>query len=99
MLQRMWMFRLFLIGMTLLSSVTDVAAPRVVEKLDIAPVWAGDPVGFDFITHGQQQFVAFYDAQRRLTVACRSLDSNRWTFQVLPTSVGWDSHNYICMAI
>lgn len=74
-------------------------APRIIEKLDIAPVWAGHTVGFDLLTHKDHQFVAYYDADRRMTVAWRKLDSQQWSFKVLPTSVVWDSHNYITMAI
>jgi hypothetical protein len=78
---------------------TAVAEPRVVETIDVAPVWAGHPVAFALLTHAPQQFVAFYDANRRMTVASRPLDSQRWTFQVLPSTVGWDSHNASEMAI
>ena len=74
-------------------------AASVNESIDVAPVWAGHPVGFALLTHGQKQFVGFYDAQRRMTIASRELDSEQWTFQVLPTSVGWDSHNNIVMTL
>lgn len=70
-----------------------------IETLDIAPVWSGHPVGFDLVTHGDHQFVAFYDAQRRMTVAWRTVDSRQWSFHVLPSSVGWDSHNYLRLAV
>jgi len=43
--------------------------------------------------------VAYYDAQHRMTVAARTLDSDQWQYQVLPSAVGWDSHNYIVMAL
>lgn len=67
--------------------------------LDIAPVWAGHPVGFALLTDPQHQYVAFYDAERRMTVGQRNLDADAWTFTILPMSVGWDSHNYITMAL
>ncbi|NIA13791.1 MAG: hypothetical protein GWP08_06885 [Nitrospiraceae bacterium] len=76
-----------------------VAQTPGVETIDIAPVWAGHPVGFCLITHGGQQFAAYYDAERRLTVASRTLDSAVWQKAVLPERVGWDSHNYVTMAI
>ena len=79
------------------AATTAPAPPRVVKVIDVAPVWSGHPVGFALLTHGDTQFVGFYDAQRRMTIGSRALDSDRWTFQVLPTSVGWDSHNYIEM--
>lgn len=72
--------------------------PRVVRVLDISPVWAGHPVGFDLLTSNGRQFVAFYDEQRRMTVAARELKSDRWHLVRLPSEIGWDSHNYITMA-
>ena len=39
---------------------------------------------------GDRQFVAFYDADRQLTVAARTLDSRQWQLVRLPTRVGWD---------
>jgi len=67
--------------------------------LDVAPVWSGHPVGFALLTSGDRQVVGFYDADRRLTVATRSLDERAWTFVPLPRTTGWDSHNSITMAV
>jgi hypothetical protein len=83
---------------------------NVINTLFLASVWSGHPVGFDLLTHGEHQFVAFYDAERRMTVAQRRLDSETWTF-VRPegrmlerrkrstTQLEWDSHNYLTMAL
>lgn len=68
------------------------------EVAEVAPVWAGHPVRFALLTRGDRQFVAFYDAQRQMTVADRSLGSRDWQFTRLPSAVGWDSHNSITMA-
>lgn len=70
-----------------------------VDSLDIAPVWAGHPVGFALLTHAPFQFVAFYDDKRQLTVAQRKLNERQWTFSKLPITTGWDSHNYIALAL
>ena len=72
---------------------------QVVEQLDVAPAWAGHPVTFALITTQTQQFVAYYDAERRMTVASRMLDEARWQYSPLDSRVGWDSHNYLAMAI
>lgn len=83
---------------------------KVLDSIVIAPVWSGHPVGFDLLTYGQNQFVAFYDADRQMTVASRSLDSSTWEFfhpkgkwleerNRLSTTIGWDSHNSLTMAI
>jgi len=79
-----------------LASLAGADAPAV---LDVAPVWSGHPVGFALVTAGDRQCVGFYDADRRLTVAVRSLDEPTWAFVPLPRTTGWDSHNSIAMAV
>ena len=75
------------------------AEPKIVKTLDVSPVWSGHTVGFAMVTQQGRQFVAFYDDQRRMTVAARTLDSQKWTFVRLPSTLGWDSHNYIAMTL
>ncbi len=70
-----------------------------VEKLDLEPVWSAHPVGFCLLTHAPHQFVAYYDAQRRMSVAQRTLGATNWAFTRLPSQLGWDSHNYVTMAL
>ncbi|HXU01637.1 MAG TPA: BNR repeat-containing protein [Polyangia bacterium] len=72
-------------------------AGTIVKVLDIADVWSGHPVGFSLVTTPTRQYVAYYDTNRDMTVAQRALTSDTWTFTRLPTTVGWDSHNYIAM--
>ncbi|NDC53787.1 MAG: hypothetical protein EBZ74_05720 [Planctomycetia bacterium] len=87
--------------------------PRAVATVDVAPAWAGHTVGFALLTHGDRQYVAFYAADRHLTVAARSLGDTTWEFCRLPSRqegpprygrpetsavLGWDSHNSIVMA-
>ena len=74
-------------------------AVTLAETIDIAPVWSGHPVEFALLTQGDQQFVAFYDAQRNMTIAQRTLGDRAFRLTVLPTKVGWDSHNGIEMAV
>ena len=73
--------------------------PKAVRTLDVAPVWSGHPVGFALLTAGQRQLIAFYDAERRMTVGSRGLDETHWQLATLPSVLGWDSHNYIAMAV
>lgn len=99
------------------AAVTQAAAAgpvdEVVGRVDVAPVWAGHPVGFALLTHGERQYVAFYATDRHLTVAVRALGSDTWEFFRLPSEqaepprygtgqtsavLGWDSHNSIVMA-
>jgi hypothetical protein len=74
-------------------------AGTIVKTLDVTDVWSGHPVGFALLTTATYQYAAFYDGQQRMTVAQRPLTSDTWKLVRLPTSVGWDSHNYIAMAI
>jgi putative BNR repeat neuraminidase len=90
----------FLALLLLAGLVSPAAAEvQVKEALDICPVWAGHPVGFCLQTHGNRQFAAFYDADRQMTIAARTLDSKEWRLVRLPTAVVWDSHNSVTMAV
>ena len=75
------------------------AAPTVEDCLPVSQVWSGHPVGFFLLTQDDVQYVAYYDEQRRLTVAQRDLSSRRWKYAVLDSVLGWDSHNYVTMAV
>jgi hypothetical protein len=72
---------------------------QIETSMGIAKVPSGFPVRFCLLTAGKNQYVAYYDKLHRMTVASRPLDSDKWTYEVLPSKVGWDSHNYITMAI
>jgi hypothetical protein len=73
-------------------------------------VWSGHPVSFALLTERGHQFVAYYDAERRLTVAGRKLGNSKWD-RVQPPGVPvpgkgrdsnvthWDSHNYLRLAL
>jgi len=102
-------FRFFVgLGLLLFAAInatadTNNSTPVIqcvvaVDSLDIAQVWAGHPVQFALLTLAPFQFAAFYDDQRRLTVAQRRLDERKWTFNILPDTTGWDSHNYLALA-
>ena len=82
----------------LVSQVSAAEGPKAVEVLDVATVWAGHPVGFCLLTAGGRQFAAYYDAERRMTVAARRPGETKWQYKILPSRVAWDSHNYITMA-
>lgn len=72
---------------------------RISQRLAIDSVPSWFPVGFCLLTHGERQYVAYYDAEHRMVVAARSLDEGVWQKAVLPSEVGWDSHNYVTLAV
>lgn len=61
-------------------------------------VWSGHSVDFDLVVDSPYQYIAYYDANRVMTVAQRRLDAKEWEKIRLPETTGWDSHNYIAMA-
>ena len=81
---------------------------EMVIKID--SVWAGHPVGFCLYTHGNRQYIAYYNAARSMVVGQRNLDDKEFELHILsPTSrenaggtstvVGWDSHNFVTLGI
>ncbi len=72
---------------------------RVAERVDIETVPSWFPVGFSLLTHGQRQYVAYYDAKHQMTVGVRTLGQRQWHSVKLDSKVGWDSHNSITMAV
>lgn len=73
-------------------------ATTIHEAVDVAPTWAGHPVIPFLYTHPPQQFVTFFDENRRMTVMSRALASSDWSVKRLDETVNWDSHNYIVMS-
>lgn len=83
------------------SDGTTVAttAGSELDSLVIDHVWSGHPVGFALLTEAPHQFVAYYDSSRAMIVKHRQLGSDNWDKKVLSETIGWDSHNYISMAL
>lgn len=89
---------------------TACAAACAQEASTIDRVWSGHPVGFAVLAERGHQFVAYYDANRRLTVAQRKDGDKEWQHFKLPgipvpgtrrasNVTGWDSHNYLALAL
>ena len=58
-------------------------AATLVEMVDLEDVFSGHPVNFALVTRENRQFAAYYDAQRNMTVASRTLGSTTWTVHAL----------------
>ena len=90
-------------GIFALSALCAAAAHgqrlELAERIEVAPAWSGCPVGFSLLTHTNRQFMAFYSAERVMTLAQRDLSTNAWTFAELPSKLGWDSHNDVVLAV
>ena len=95
--------RLLVLVLTALCGVFPArgedTVPRILGALDVDKVPAAFPVGFCLLTAGQRQYVAYYDRDHHMTIASRALTSSNWTRKTLDSTVGWDSHNYVTMAV
>jgi hypothetical protein len=83
---------------------------EIVSITPIDKVWAGQPTGFSLLTHGNRQYIAYYNGERRMVVGQRNLTEEKFSLTVLPatkretaggtsTVLGWDSHNSVTIAI
>jgi len=75
------------------------ATYRVVDTLNIDTVPSWFPVGFCLLTHDGQQYVAYYNERHQMIAARRGLGEREWQKVELPSKVGWDSHNYVTVAV
>ena len=82
----------------------------IIQTIKIDSVWAGHPVGFSLYTHGNRQYIAYYNANRNAVVGQRNLNEDEFELHILPptsretaggtsTVLGWDSHNYLTLGI
>ena len=94
---RPWAWRV--LTALVLACPAGAQAETVVERTPVDQVWSGHPVGFSLLTRGDRQFAAYYNAERQMTVAARRLGEPAWQKATLPEQLGWDSHNYVTMAV
>lgn len=80
------------------TSATATIEP-LLDSMVLDQVWSGHPVGFALLTEAPHQFVAYYDSSRAMIVKHRQLGSDQWDKKVLSETTGWDSHNYIALAL
>ncbi len=94
----------YLCGIAFLLAGLLVAAAQgsryqVEQSWDVTKSISHVSVEFCLLTHGDTQYIAFYDDQWRMTVGSQAIDTNDWKFQAIPSKIEWDSHNYITMAV
>ena len=83
---------------TISAQETNVERP-LSEAID--HVWAGQRVFFDFVEQNGYQMIAYYDANRQMSVAVRRMrDVNGapWSYHKVPSWLGWDAHNRVEVA-
>lgn len=82
---------------------TSIAVPAnnysIKSRSNIALVEASFPVGFAQCIAGGKHFIGYYDQNKNMVIAQRLLSDTNWKHTVLPTKIGWDSHNYVAMVV
>ncbi|TLU65733.1 hypothetical protein FE810_07380 [Thalassotalea litorea] len=68
------------------------------SSLAIDNVWSGHRIKPYLLTRGKNQFVAYFDSNRQMTVAHRLL-GKPWRYYKVDSWLGWDSHNYVTMEL
>lgn len=96
---KQFFFYMLLLFLATVSTTLSASEPVVLDVVDVAPAWSGHSVGYCLLTEGDNQYIAYYDKDRRMTVAQRQLDEESWVFNKLSPRVNWDSHHYITMAM
>lgn len=94
---------MFLCCLVFLSALISFASQsrqqdRTVTSIAVDRVWSGHRIKPYLLTRGKQQFVAYYDANRQMTVAHRQL-GGKWRYYKVDSWLGWDSHNYVTMEL
>jgi len=88
-----------MVSLVIVMALAVASGPEVVEELNVDTVWAGHPVRFSLMTHQDKQFAAYYNADRDMVVAWRTLGETEWQRVTLPEKLAWDSHNSITMTV
>lgn len=87
-----------------------VSTETIYHRFAIDQVWAGHPVGFCLLTHGNRQYIAYYNANRNMVVGQRNLDEEGFQLHIMPatsrethggtsTVLNWNSHNSVTLAV
>ena len=87
---------------TPLPAAAETPAASVAEPLELSAidrVWSAHRVNFALAVTDAAILIAYYDANRQLTVARRTRQGGYWTYHKLDCWTGWDSHNYIAMTV
>ncbi len=94
-------------GMALIGFMLVARSPSLLAKQDQAPaiktsaidyVWSGHRIKPYLLTRGNNQYVAYFDANRQMTVAHRTLGAP-WRYYKVDSWLGWDSHNYVTLEV
>lgn len=79
---------------------SEKVTAEVIDQIDVAPVWSAHRVGEpQLLTRDGQQYVAYYDDDRFLTIAQRELGSRQWKFHQFPVQMNWQTGGHARLSI
>ena len=67
------------------ENVAELKVPTVTERIVIDKIWSTVRVGYSLLTHGDMQYVAYYNENRRMVVGMRNLGEKEFKLMVLPS--------------
>ena len=68
------------------DATTSQSPWQVVDKMTVDKIWSAVRVGFALNTHGDKQYIAYYNADRRMVVGMRLLSDDEFTKYILPST-------------
>jgi len=80
----------------------EAAAEQVVREWEVDRTWSAHPSSPPIlVTAGEAQYLAYYNAERRLTLAWRKLDEETWQHRHFPVVTRWatGAHALIGLAV
>ncbi|MDU0352590.1 BNR repeat-containing protein [Paraglaciecola aquimarina] len=81
-----------------MEAKSEAKNQQILSTEAIDHVWSGHRIKPYLLTRGKQQFVAYYDSNRQMTVAHRE-GAGKWRYYKVDSWLGWDSHNYVTMEL
>lgn len=90
--------RFFISFLFTASKVSAEDNTSSIKSIAVDNVWSGHRIKPDLLTRGNYQYVAYFDANRQMTVAERML-GKPWRYYKVDSWLGWDSHNYVTMEV
>lgn len=89
---------LFMLLVTRVLSQTQTASAYNSDKTLVSKVLSSFYVGFSFLEEKEKLYMAYYDSLHQMTLATYDIKNKKLDYQILPSVIKWDSHNYITMA-
>lgn len=98
-LKRAVLFLLLLVTGGLAFSAASAPPAQTFRLLAVDRVWSAHHAGFDIVRGKDRLFIAYYDANRQLTLASCNLKGQAWTYYKLDSWLGWDGHNSVALGL